>query len=232
MVHGTPIYTVNVYSSPTTRTPPVGEDGSISFNRETDLREAPWVVTFDNFLTDEECEHLIQQGYKNGYKRSTDVGTRQVDGSFGTHQSKGRTSENSWCDPKSGCRQDPIAQRVMERIANVTGIPSEKYEDFQLLKVRTFFMSFYFILSKIPLSHSLYHSCYPQYDVGQFYNAHHDYIGHQRDRHSGPRILTFFLYQSDVEKGGGTRLNNLKIDIMPKRGSALLWPSVLSSDPR
>ena len=146
---GTPVYTVTVHSSPTTRTPPVGEDSLISFDKDVDIGESPWVVTFDNFLTDEECDHLIQQGYKNGYKRSTDVGQRQVDGSFGVHQSQGRTSENSWCDPKSGCRQDPIAQRVMQRIANVTGIPSENYEDFQLLKVRTFFISFLLILSKL-----------------------------------------------------------------------------------
>ena len=72
---------------------------------------------------------------------------------------------------------------------------------------------------------------HPQYEPGQFYNAHHDYIGHQRNRHSGPRILTFFLYLSDVEAGGATRLNNLKIDVQPKRGRALLWPSVYRYDP-
>lgn len=201
--NGTPIYTVTVHSGPETSTPPVGEDGVIFADKKRDEAESPWVVTFDNFLTDEECEHLIQQGYKNGYKRSTDVGAKQVDGSFGVHQSTGRTSENSWCDPKSGCRQDPIAHRVMQRIANVTGITSDNYEDFQLLK----------------------------YQPGQFYRAHHDYISHQKNRHSGPRILTFFLYLSDVEAGGATRLNNLNIDVEPKRGRALLWPSTLSHSP-
>ena len=70
-----------------------------------------------------------------------------------------------------------------------------------------------------------------QYEPNQYYRAHHDYIPHQRERHSGPRILTFFLYLSDVEEGGGTRLNNLGIDIQPKVGRALLWPSSLSYSP-
>jgi prolyl 4-hydroxylase len=56
-------------------------------------------------------------------------------------------------------------------------------------------------------------------------------IGHQRDRQCGPRILTFFLYLSDVDAGGGTNFPNLDITIMPKRGRALLWPSVLDSNP-
>jgi 2OG-Fe(II) oxygenase superfamily len=51
------------------------------------------------------------------------------------------------------------------------------------------------------------------------------------DRQCGPRILTFFLYLSDVEEGGGTDFPQLDLTIQPKRGRALLWPSVLDSDP-
>ena len=51
------------------------------------------------------------------------------------------------------------------------------------------------------------------------------------DRHCGPRILTFFLYLSDVEAGGGTDFPQLDITVEPKKGRALLWPSVLDSSP-
>lgn len=61
--------------------------------------------------------------------------------------------------------------------------------------------------------------------------VHHDYIPHQLDRQCGPRILTFFLYLSDVEGGGGTRFPQLDITVEPKRGRALIWPSVYNSDP-
>lgn len=201
--NGTPFYTVTVHSRPESASPKPDVNGIIPTNQAKDRKEAPWVITFDNFLTEDEAQYLIDMGYENGYKRSTDVGAKQVDGSFEEHKSQGRTSENSWCSSKTGCRQDPKVQRVMQRIADVTGIPTENYEDLQLLK----------------------------YGVGQFYKAHHDYIGHQKDRHSGPRILTFFLYLSDVEEGGGTLLNNMGIEIKPKLGRALLWPSVLNADP-
>ena len=85
----------------------------------------------------------------------------------------------------------------------VTGIPANHSEDFQILK----------------------------YEPGQFYRQHHDYIGHQRDRQSGPRMLTFFLYLSDVEEGGATNFPDLEIAVKPKVGRALLWPSVLDSNP-
>ena len=47
----------------------------------------------------------------------------------------------------------------------------------------------------------------------------------------GPRILTFFLYLSDVEEGGATNFVGLKLPVKPKKGRALLWPSVLDSNP-
>lgn len=43
--------------------------------------------------------------------------------------------------------------------------------------------------------------------------------------------MTFFLYLSDVEAGGGTNFPNLDLTVMPKKGRALLWPSVLNSNP-
>jgi len=43
--------------------------------------------------------------------------------------------------------------------------------------------------------------------------------------------LTLFLYLNDVEAGGGTDFPQLGLTVLPKRGSALLWPSVLDADP-
>lgn len=44
-------------------------------------------------------------------------------------------------------------------------------------------------------------------------------------------MLTVFLYLNDVEEGGGTHFSRLGITVMPKRGRAVIWPSVLDEDP-
>jgi len=203
--NGTPFYTVHIHSHPasTSFADSDKDKGAIPLNRERDLQEDVWVITLDNFLSDEECDYMINYGYYNKYERSRDMGKRQFDGSFDSIQTTQRTSTNSWCNDESGCRSDPVIQRISERLANVTKIPTVNFEDFQMLK----------------------------YEVGQFYRTHHDYIPHQRHRHCGPRILTFFLYLSDVEEGGGTGFPTLDIVIKPKKGRALLWPSVLNSNP-
>jgi prolyl 4-hydroxylase len=163
------------------------------------------VITLDNFTTPEECQTLIDLGHKAGYERSKDVGRNQkFDGSFDAVQSTGRTSENAWCSERAECRQDPVVQNVMNRMGKILDIPPENSEDLQLLK----------------------------YEVSQFYNSHHDYIGHQRDRQCGPRILTVFMYLNDEGlRGGGTRFTDLDITVQPKVGRALIWPSVYDSDP-
>jgi prolyl 4-hydroxylase len=70
-----------------------------------------------------------------------------------------------------------------------------------------------------------------RYEVGQKYIVHHDYGMDDIKKPCGPRILTFFLYLSDVEEGGETSFPTLGIDVKPKKGKAVLWPSTLDSDP-
>jgi prolyl 4-hydroxylase len=58
-----------------------------------------------------------------------------------------------------------------------------------------------------------------------------DYGGYTPgDKTCGPRILTFFLYLSDVEEGGETAFPLLNLAVKPKKGKALLWPSVKDDD--
>ena len=44
-------------------------------------------------------------------------------------------------------------------------------------------------------------------------------------------MYTFFLYLNDVDGGGETRFPLLNISVKPKRGRALLWPSILDGAP-
>lgn len=182
--------------------------GTTKFKRRAaNYTIGPWMVTFDSFLRPDEADNFINLASEEGYVRSTDVGDRNFDGTYGDHRSSTRTSENSWC--QHDCYDDPITQTVLARIANLTGIPDENSEYLQLLK----------------------------YEKSQFYGVHTDFIDYQVDRPVGPRILTFYMYLNDVEEGGGTRfplVGNKEeggTTVTPKKGKAVLWPSVLNEDP-
>jgi prolyl 4-hydroxylase len=165
------------------------------------LSSDPWVVTIDDFLSEEECTRLIALGGELGYKRSEDVGGTNFDGSVLSVESKDRTSTNAWCSDV--CFEDPISKQVHQKLDDLTLLPNENGEYMQLLK----------------------------YEVGQFYGVHHDYIEMDVERPQGVRILTVFLYLNDVEAGGGTNFPLLDLTVMPKRGRVLVWPSVLDSQP-
>jgi prolyl 4-hydroxylase len=137
---------------------------------------------------------------RNDFQRSTDTGAYNDFGAAAKVVSKTRTSNNAWC--RSECENDPLVKRLSERIGEIVGIPQGNFESFQVLK----------------------------YTEGQYYRSHHDYGSNQRNLACGPRVLTFFMYLSDVEEGGETKFNNLDLKVKPKKGRAVLWPSVMDQD--
>jgi prolyl 4-hydroxylase len=137
---------------------------------------------------------------RNDFERSTDTGAYNDFGAAAKVVSQTRTSNNAWC--RAQCESDPLVTQLSERIGEIVGIPQGNFESFQVLK----------------------------YTEGQFYRSHHDYGHNQRTLACGPRVLTFFMYLSDVEEGGETHFNNLKLKVKPKKGRAVLWPSVMDGD--
>jgi len=202
-----PDYKANIHSRPTH---PPGFKGNDDDPTEYVL--GPWVVTLENILTDEECDRLVQLGGSRGYIRSEleeekDYDEEQLRIEKETEDAY-RTSTNTWCEEE--CWRDPVTQRVLQKISNVTGVPDSFSEYLQLLS----------------------------YVPGQYYKEHHDYVEDQPYQNPGPRMITFFLYLNDVTEGGSTRLTDITgddggifLDIQPKKGMALLWPSVLDEDP-
>ncbi len=110
----------------------------------------PWVVTLDNFLSDEECDHLIELGKKRGYERSTLDEEKDYDEEELEKERNGedayRTSQNTWCEDE--CYDHHMTQKIIERLSNATGIPDLYAEHLQLLS----------------------------YVPGQYYKEHHDFI--------------------------------------------------------
>mmetsp|Transcript_14701 Transcript_14701/g.20993 ORF Transcript_14701/g.20993 Transcript_14701/m.20993 type:complete len:574 (+) Transcript_14701:113-1834(+) len=176
--------------------------------------DGAWLVTIDDFITPEECDKLIELGGENGYERSEEVSVEE-DGSHYRRSTVARTSTNAWCGDK--CDEDPVARKILDRMSILTRLPIDNQEELQMLR----------------------------YEEGQFYHRHHDFISYK------PRILTIYMYLNDVEEGGGTRFSTLHmehddeiesgddiitedlphVDVQPKRGRAVIWPSVLSDNP-
>ena len=160
----------------------------------------PWIVTFDNFLSDTEVEALIDES-EGRWERSTDTGERNAYGETGRVVSQSRTSSNAWC--RHECESNPNVASIITKIEDITQVPRGNYESFQVLR----------------------------YEIGQKYNTHHDASVIQNNLACGLRILTFFLYLSDVEEGGETGFPNLKVAVKPMRGKGLLWANTLNMKP-
>lgn len=61
----------------------------------TIISTSPWVVTFDNFVSDEEAEAILST-VEGKFERSTDTGSANAYGETGRVLSQGRTSSNAW----------------------------------------------------------------------------------------------------------------------------------------
>ena len=122
-------------------------------------------------MTEEDGRNILAT-VSSQFARSTDQGSVDKYGEQSKIVFEERTSENAWCTgPPRVSSSRPV--EVMSRIEKVTGIPTENYESFQVLR----------------------------YQLGQEYRAHHDMSRTDNRLACGPRVYTFFLYLSDVEEG-------------------------------
>ena len=132
--------------------------------------DGPWIITFDNFVSDAEADAFLSTT-DHHFSRSL----------AGDMVSPVRTSQQAWCQA-GPCETDPLVNRVHERVVNVTGVPKNNAEFFQVLR----------------------------YEEGQFYKTHHDQNTHP-DSLSGVRLFTFFIYLRTPDGGGYTRFPGLNI---------------------
>tara|TARA_B100000963_G_scaffold361758_1_gene399305 strand:+ start:5579 stop:7312 length:1734 start_codon:yes stop_codon:yes gene_type:complete len=86
------------------------------------LAKDPYVATYNNVLTDEECQHFIDIS-RTSLKRA--LVTENNKGIV----SAGRTGSNTWIQHD----HDEITKKVGERIANIVGIPLKNAEAFQVI---------------------------------------------------------------------------------------------------
>jgi prolyl 4-hydroxylase len=145
-------------------------------------------VIVDSVLTAEECQQIIDKATPL-FARSAVVGSSGLDSS--------RTSETAWIE-----KDDPIAQKVFEKVIELTGKTRGHCEKLQVVR----------------------------YQPGTYYRSHHDSccddsggcIGFARD--GGQRVATLLIYLNSEFTDGETHFpdhGDLKLKADP--GSAIFF---------
>ena len=186
------------------------------YGRRTVHSRDPYLISFEDFLTPEECQRLIYYGHNlgKGFRSSKVRGSG--DGrneSFVGVAAQNRTSSTNWINHEA--LKDHAIVGIQRKLEDVTQHRFEE-NNFEYMQVL-------------------------RYAEGQKYDHHLDYFPPHGQKAHGHRVLTVFLYLNDVEEGGETHFRDLVgedgagsaegIAISPKAGRMVTWPSVLNEAP-
>jgi prolyl 4-hydroxylase len=171
----------------------------------TQLSSNPWVWVVKDFLSDQECKHLIKlaEGKLQPSTLYSKSGTSMIDHEVRSSENtflKVRSSENTFLK----VHQDDIVTTIEDRIAKLTTIPTEFGEGLQMLN----------------------------YKVGQFYKPHFDFFEPTTTdvknfiAKYGQRITTVCMYLNTVEEGGCTFFPEIGLEMWPIKGTAFMWHNI------
>jgi prolyl 4-hydroxylase len=162
----------------------------------TQLSKDPWVWVAKDFLSNEECQHLIK--LTEGKLQPSPL---YDDTSGSNHRDDAvRSSTNTFLK----VYQDEIVTTIENRIGKLTNIPIEYGEGLQLLNYQV---------------GQLYK---PHYD---FFKPTTPKVQEYLTKY-GQRITTVCMYLNTVEEGGCTFFPKIGLEIWPIKGTALIWHSV------
>lgn len=156
----------------------------------------PKVFVIENFLSDAECDHLIN--YARPKLTASTVADQKTAQSV---QHKQRTSTNMFCPYNHG---DPILLHIENRIAKITSIPHSHGENIQIA---------HYVTGAQYVAH------FDSFDLNAPGGAIYGKSG-------GQRRATFLMYLNTPEEGGATYFPKAKISIVPVKGKAILFYNV------
>jgi prolyl 4-hydroxylase len=168
--------------------------GFCFYKKENFANDDYSIQEIDDFLTPEECDKIRELSKQKlvpskVYSSNDDINDTQV-----------RISDQCWLKDLD----DPIIQRISERVAKITGTDINSQEELQVVK----------------------------YSPGGYYRPHFDACNKETDDCSrlnkglGPRYITFIIYLNDDFKDGETVFPKINTSIVPKRGKAAIFYNV------
>lgn len=169
------------------------------------------ITKFHNFLSNVECDAIINFSNKKGMKKSkvysqTNNGTSLIN-------LDSRISEQLWLSDND-TNEDYEIQKIVNKIhtlnESITKIPKINQENIQVVK----------------------------YNKGGFYKEHYDACSYDAEKcknmnnNSGQRITTLLIYLNDNFEGGETKFTHekVKLNVKPEKGMAILFYNVSSKD--
>ena len=163
----------------------------------------PYLYTIDNFLTDKECNFIINASKDN--LKLAGVSTMNLEKGKGDKY-KGRTNSSYWMKHDAY----PETLKIAKKIAKKIGC---SYKCFEMFQVIHYFES----------EEYKYH--YDAYDKEET----EKYEKFTKDR--GNRLRTVLVYLNDVEEGGETGFDSLNeyrgtIKVSPKKGRMVVFTNV------
>ncbi len=157
------------------------------------LSWSPRIILLHNFLSEEECHHLISQA-QPFLARSQIVDDKS--GKSVPHE--GRTSSGMFLERRG---IDPIIQRIEERISYLTIMPVKNGETIQIVQYEP------------GQAFAPHHDYYEPGSVG----------GQVALKNGGQRMATLIMYLNSTEKGGETVFPAANLKVFPKKGNAILF---------
>ena len=91
---------------------------------------------------------------------------------------------------------------IEDRLSSITRLPVNNAEPLQILR----------------------------YDQGEYYRTHHDFNGGVEDGPAGGRVYSFVLFLGTPLEGGELFFADLNFSVPARKGSAVLWPTLMSED--
>lgn len=166
------------------------------------LNEEPRILLLKNFLTNDECDHIIKIGNPH-IKKS------EVCGKNGSRPDKSRTSMTAHIGKKflGGDNPDKVLLNVLQKSEDYCGLPKKNIEPIQLVRYEP---GQYFK---------------PHYDYLDSRNE----LYKKNIEKNGQRKYTFFVYLTDVPEGVGGETYFPKINkyLKGNKGDAIFWDNIL-----
>jgi len=177
--------------------PPVVIVGDVSYQVLSE--KSPRVLVSDDFLTSEECTHIIDM-VKSQFQRSKVANSDRAETKNFDRVDEVRTSSGAWIDRNN---RDPAIQKFLGKIAKWIDKPKEHFESIQVLE----------------------YEIGEQYRPHQDYfdpRVYKQYL-----ENGGQRIASVLCFLNDVDEGGSTSFPVARLEVAPKTGRAILWHNTL-----